>query len=263
VPDGSGVFTFANVPWGCWTFTLPFGVSSVHTGTVSTSSSTCLAAPTSSTPPTAAWTYTFNEHKLVITPTITPNTTPDAASSPSFNLTLANSTPHQVFSQTITTASTAITLYLPSDTYSLVMQRASGVSADMWPTDTNGSWSQTIHLSTASQTGIKVKAVEAHLATLNIPTYSHGGFHADATHVLTVTLTCTAGQGVPSGCGPTSTVTASDNGTVTPASFQLAPGNWDVDISGTAVNSGSVTQVLNVATQHLTLTAGGTTTVSW
>ncbi len=41
VADGSGVFTFNNVPWGCWTFTLPFGVSSVHTGTVSTGSSTC------------------------------------------------------------------------------------------------------------------------------------------------------------------------------------------------------------------------------
>ncbi len=99
---------------------------------------------------------------------------------------------------------------------------------------------------------------------MNIPTYTHGGFHADATHALTVTLTCTAGQGVPAGCGPTtSTITASDNGTVTPASFRASPGNWDVDISGTAVNSGATTQVLNVATQSLTLTAGGTTTVSW
>ena len=267
VTDGSGVFTFNNVPWGCWTFTLPFSVSSVHTGTVSNGTTTCpisLAAPTSSTPPAASSTYTFNEHKLVITPTVTANATPDAASTPSFTLTLTNSVPHQVFSQTITAGSTAISLYLPSDTYALVMQRASGVSADMWPADTNGSWAQTIHLSTQSQTGIKVKAVEAALAYLTVPNYSVGSTHADSAQPLTLTLTCESSQGVPAACD-TSPLTATDSGSGasfgTSAARTLAPGNWDLHIVGDADGPGGSTPHVDI-TKHLTLTSGSNS-VTW
>jgi hypothetical protein len=267
VSDGSGVFTFDNVPWGCWTFTLPFSVSSVHTGTVSNGSSTCpisMAAPTSSTPPSATSTYTFNEHKLVITPTVTANSPADAASTPSFNLTLTNSVPHQVFSQTITSASTPISLYLPSDTYSLVMTRASGVSADLWPPDTNGSWSQTIHLNTQSQTGIKVKAVEAALAYLTVPNYSVGTTKADSAQPLTLTLTCKSSQGVPAGCD-TTPLTATDSGSGasfgTSAARTLAPGNWDLRIVGDADGPGGSTPHIDI-TKHLTLTSGSNS-VTW
>ncbi len=267
VSDGSGVFTFNNVPWGCWTFTLPFSVSSVHTGTVSNGSSTCpisMAAPTSSTPPSATSTYTFNEHKLVITPTVTANSPADAASTPSFNLTLTNSVPHQVFSQTITSASTPISLYLPSDTYSLVMTRASGVSADLWPPDTNGSWSQTIHLNTQSQTGIKVKAVEAALAYLTVPNYSVGTTKADSAQPLTLTLTCKSSQGVPAGCD-TTPLTATDSGSGasfgTSAARTLAPGNWDLRIVGDADGPGGSTPHIDI-TKHLTLTSGSNS-VTW
>ena len=265
----SKTFTFSNVPWGCWAFSLPFPnvpFGSAHTGTVSSTENTSscrvsVPSPTDASPSSITSHYTFDEHKLVITPTITANSPTDVASTPTFTLTLTDSSSTVVYTTPFSTSS-AITLYVPSDSYTVTVTRGSGVSADMWPT--RPSWSRDVDLTSGSQTGVTVTATEAHLSTLNIPTYVSGQFHADATHVLTITLTCTAHQGVPAGCdGAPTTVTASDNGSVTPSSLQLAPGAWDLDISGTAAGSGASTKVLNDPTQHLTLTAGGTQTVSW
>jgi hypothetical protein len=255
----SATYTFTGVPFGCWRFTLGWDPAT-HPGTVTTTNSDGCAAANSfavstsrdtSAAADASETYALQEHQLTVTPSLTANSPVDVASSPSLTLLVKDSSGNVRYQDSnVTATTTAATMFVKSDIYSVSLAVNAPTSALMWPT---------VSLSVDVQAvpkSVTIKAAEAKLAGVAVATYP--GVTLDSGHALTITATCTQAQDVPVGCDAAATAPSALDSGSGHTFTGLAPGTWNLHIEGKPKTGKDVSADITV-----TLTAGATANATW
>ncbi len=245
----ASVYSFTNVPAGCWAFSLAGFDTTTHKGSLTqgTSSGSCpagsftVSGAQDSTAGAAA--YTIHEHHLAVTSTVTPN---GVGTAPNFDLKIGS---YDVGN--LPASSTATTdYYLPPASYTVKVTPSGATSPRVWPVTVTGS---PVDLTSPDQAAT-VTAVQQALQTMTITQYPG----TTSTRQPTYTVTCTGTD-----CANISSYLPSpitDDGThPTTAVTGLPPGKYTV--TATSTNNKPVPGGTDSNT--VTLTNGGTNTLTW
>jgi hypothetical protein len=255
----SRTFTFTNVPRGCWSFSLPFPVGSVHPGGVSTTAGTSscrVSVPASQTAQTPTpVVYHFDEYVLTVTASISLLALDTPA--PTINLVLTKSGSSSIVGS-VTNGSTTTIHALPGQyTVSLAVASATARSTRLFPT--GAFTNDDVDLSSQSQSA-SVSVTERALGTVNIDAYvnSTAPHKTGADSTITYSLSCPSPDSTcPAGI-PTALIPTDQQDTGSGATFSnVPPGQWVL----TASSGGGVVENSR-DTYKFTVSAGGTVTVT-
>jgi hypothetical protein len=240
-PD-TAVYTFAQVPAGCWSFATGLGPAHPGSTTLTSGAGGCssgFAVSTSRTATPADPGYTLDEHVLTVTAAIT--TSALNAPTPTLKLTVKDSSNQVVFGPTAVTTTTPTTIYVVPDSYTATLTTTA--PAVEWTTPPPTTKNLTSASASVTLTAKEVQPAAMQVAALAADQYP-----------VTLTYTCKDGQDVPAGCaaGITDTITSGSKTYPT-----LAPGTWYLEITRNPPAGPTYDKE-----QTVTLVAGTTTTVA-